>query len=149
GTERERGGFPKAASVAGWEGGVMSRPVPGVALQGCDAVQQAHPGWLVFHSSQSGLWSAYRSVLPGRRQAGEVLLVRAESAEELDRKLTAQTPSMVPPSIRAVAVARALQSAQARQAARVSRLVQATRTVRTGQAIMLDRPTGLRRLLRS
>ncbi|MEV4097580.1 hypothetical protein [Streptosporangium saharense] len=89
-----------------------------------DAVQQAHPGWLVFHNSATGLWSAYRS----RPEPRNVLLIRAESVEELDRKLAAQTPPLVPPSIRAVAVARALQA----------------RTIRAGQ-----RPLGLRSLLRS
>ncbi|MBB4920384.1 hypothetical protein [Streptosporangium saharense] len=91
-------------------------------------MQTAHPGWLVFHNAQSGLWSAYRHVLSGRPTPGAVLLVRAESAEELDRKLAAQVSPVVPPSIRAVAVARALQA----------------RAVRAGQ-----RPVGLRRLLRS
>ncbi|MEU1736338.1 hypothetical protein [Streptosporangium sp. NPDC020145] len=103
-------------------------------------MQQAHPGWLVFHSSRSGLWSAYRSALPGRPYAGDALLVRAESAEELDRKLAAQTSPEVPPSIRAVAVARALQSARARQSARISRAV---------QAVGPSRSTALRGLLRS
>ncbi|MER7129805.1 hypothetical protein [Streptosporangium saharense] len=93
-------------------------------MRSCEAVQQAHPGWLVFHNSTTGLWSAYRS----RPEPKKVLLVRADSVEELDRKLAAQTPLMVPPSIRAVAVARALQA----------------RTVRAGQ-----RPLGLRSLLRS
>ncbi|MEV4096582.1 hypothetical protein [Streptosporangium saharense] len=82
-------------------------------------MQQAHPGWLVFHNSATGLWSAYRS----RPNSGDVSLVRADSAEDLDRKLTAQAPPMVPPSIRAVAAARALRAGR--------------------------RPTGLRRLLRS
>ncbi|MFC3980553.1 hypothetical protein [Streptosporangium jomthongense] len=112
-------------------------------------MQTAHPDWLVFHSSRSGLWSAYRSVLPGRPYPRDVLLVRAETAEELDRKLSAQTVPAVPPSIQAVAVARALQAARVRQLARASGLVQAARTVRTGQGAALDRPTGLRRLLRS
>ncbi|MFI7537475.1 hypothetical protein [Streptosporangium sp. NPDC049376] len=112
-------------------------------------MQTAHPGWLVFHSSRSGLWSAYRSALSGRPYPGKVLLVRAESAEELDRKLAAQVSPVVPPSIQAVAVARAIQSARVRQLARASGLVQAARTVRTGQGAALDRPTGLRRLLRS
>ncbi|MFF0575353.1 hypothetical protein [Streptosporangium saharense] len=101
-------------------------------------MQTAHPGWLVFHNPQSGLWSAYRHGLSGRPTPGAVLLVRADSAEELDRKLTAQTPRqvfarltaqaspLVPPSIRAVAAARAL------------------RAGRTGY-----RPPALRRLLRS
>ncbi|MFF4413715.1 hypothetical protein ACFYY8_14375 [Streptosporangium sp. NPDC001559] len=105
-------------------------------------MQAAHPGWLVFHSSMTGLWSAYRSVLFGRPYAGEVLLVRAESAEELDRKLSAQVPPVVPPSIQAVAVARAIQI----RAARVSRTVQA---VCPGQAVAPGRATALRRLLRS
>ncbi|MFF0572532.1 hypothetical protein [Streptosporangium saharense] len=99
-----------------------------VADRTCDTVQQAHPGWLVFHNAQTGLWSAYRHVLSGRPEPGAVLLVRAESAEELDRKLAAQKPPVVPPSIRAVAVARALQ----------------THAIRAGR-----RPVGLRRLLRS
>ncbi|MER7130513.1 hypothetical protein [Streptosporangium saharense] len=97
-------------------------------------MQTAHPGWLVFHNAQSGLWSAYRHGLSGRPTPGTVLLVRAESAEELDRKLTAQTPAQalaqvsvqaprqvsarltmqaspfVPPSIRAMAAARALRA---------------------------------------
>ncbi|MER7134509.1 hypothetical protein, partial [Streptosporangium saharense] len=68
-------------------------------------MQQAHPDWLVFHSSVTGVWSAYRS----RPEPGSVLLIRAESVEELDRKLAAQVSPVVPPSIRAVAVARALQ----------------------------------------
>ncbi|MEV4098573.1 hypothetical protein [Streptosporangium saharense] len=105
-------------------------------------MQTAHPGWLVFHNAQTGLWSAYQHVLSGRPTPGAVLLVRAESAEELDRKLTAQTPvqtprqvsarltaqasPMVPPSIRAVAATRAL------------------RAGRIGY-----RPPALRRLLRS
>ncbi|MFF0578482.1 hypothetical protein [Streptosporangium saharense] len=100
-------------------------------------MQTAHPGWLVFHNAQSGLWSAYRCALSGRPHPGVVLLVRAESAEELDSKLTAQAPRqvsarltaqaspVVPPSIRAVAATRAL------------------RTGRTGY-----RPPALRRLLR-
>ncbi|MFI7539595.1 hypothetical protein [Streptosporangium sp. NPDC049376] len=113
----------------------------GVVLRSCDAVQQAHPEWLVFHSSRSGLWSAYRRFPPVRPGLGEVLLVRAESVEELDRKLTAHAPSVVPPSIRGVAVARALRSARTKQAARTSRLV---RAVRAG-----DCSAGLRRLLRS
>ncbi|MFF4991544.1 hypothetical protein ACFY19_30475 [Streptosporangium saharense] len=82
-------------------------------------MQQAHPGWLVFHNSATGLWSAYRS----RPHSGDVSLVRADSAKDLDRKLTAQKPPLVPPSIRAVAAARAL---------------------RAGRC-----PTGLRSLLRS
>ncbi|MFF0579071.1 hypothetical protein [Streptosporangium saharense] len=92
----------------------------------CDTVQQAHPGWLVFHNAQTGLWNAYRHVLSGKPTPKAVLLVRAESAEELDRKLTAQKPPLVPPSIRAVAAARAL------------------RAGRNGY-----RPPALRRLLRS
>ncbi|MER7131692.1 hypothetical protein [Streptosporangium saharense] len=92
----------------------------------CDTVQQAHPGWLVFHNAQTGLWSAYRHALSDRPEPGTVLLVRADSAEELDRKLTAQKSPLVPPSIRAVAAARAL------------------RAGRTGY-----RPPALRRLLRS
>ncbi|MFD0890592.1 hypothetical protein ACFQ08_39120, partial [Streptosporangium algeriense] len=68
----------------------VSRQESGFSDRAWDTVQQAHPGWLVFHSSRSGLWSAYRGALPGRPYAGDVLLVRAESAEELDRKLTAQ-----------------------------------------------------------
>ncbi|MBB4920535.1 hypothetical protein [Streptosporangium saharense] len=118
-------------------------------------MQQAHPGWLVFHNPQTGLWSAYRCALSGRPDPGAVLLVRAESAEELDRKLTAQPAQafartlaqafvqasrlvsarlsvqaspVVPPSVRAMAVARALHA----------------HTIRAGQ-----RPVGLRRLLRS
>ncbi|MFC3979810.1 hypothetical protein [Streptosporangium jomthongense] len=109
-------------------------------------MQTAHLGWLVFHSPMTGLWSAYRSVLFGRPYAGDVLLVRAESAEELDRKLSAQAPSTVPPSIQAVAVARAIQTARVRQMARVSRVVQA---VSPDQAIVSGRATALRRLLRS
>ncbi|MFF4413287.1 hypothetical protein ACFYY8_12215 [Streptosporangium sp. NPDC001559] len=105
-------------------------------------MQAAHPGWLVLHSSTTGLWSAYRSVLFGRPYAGDVLLVRAESVEELDRKLSAQVPPVVPPSIQAVAVARAIQI----RAARVSRTVQA---VCPGQAVAPGRATALRRLLRS
>ncbi|MFF4991671.1 hypothetical protein ACFY19_31130 [Streptosporangium saharense] len=93
-------------------------------MRSCEAVQQAHPGWLVFHNSATGLWSAYRS----RPEPRSVLLIRAESVEELDRKLAAQVPPLVPPSIRAVAAARALQA----------------RTIRAGQ-----RPLGLRSLLRS
>ncbi|MFF4988518.1 hypothetical protein ACFY19_15070 [Streptosporangium saharense] len=94
-------------------------------------MQQAHSGWLVFHNAQTGLWSAYRHVLSGRPEPGAVPLVRADSAEELDRKLTAQKPPMVPPSIQAVAVARALQT-------------HAAYAIRAGR-----RPVGLRRLLRS
>ncbi|MFF0572589.1 hypothetical protein [Streptosporangium saharense] len=110
-------------------------------------MQTAHPGWLVFHNPQTGLWSAYRHGLSGRPTPGAVLLVRAESAEELDRKLTTQTPvqaprqvsarltaqasPLVPPSIRAVAAARALQ-AHALRAGWIS-----------------HRPPALRRLLRS
>ncbi|MFI7538495.1 hypothetical protein [Streptosporangium sp. NPDC049376] len=108
----------------------------------CDSLQTAHPGWLVFHSSRSGLWSAYRSALPGRPCPGDVLLVRAGSAEELDRKLSAQTLPVVPPSIQAVAVARALRA----RTARASRVVQA---VCPGQAVAPGRATALRRLLRS
>ncbi|MEU1877902.1 hypothetical protein ABZ470_11350 [Streptosporangium sp. NPDC020072] len=109
-------------------------------------MQTAHPDWLVFHSSRSGLWSAYRSALSGRPYPGKVLLVRAESAEELDRKLSAQVLPVVPPSIQAVAVARAIQTAQVRQMAQVSRVVQA---VCPGQAAQPGRSTALRRLLRS
>ncbi|MEU1879157.1 hypothetical protein ABZ470_17735 [Streptosporangium sp. NPDC020072] len=116
--------------------------MPGVADPSCDSLQRAHPDWLVFHSSHSGLWSAYRGVLPGRPYAGDVLLVRAGSAEELDRKLAAQVFPVVPPSIQAVAVARALQT----RAARISRAVQA---VCPGQAVGPGRSTALRRLLRS
>ncbi|MFD0888182.1 hypothetical protein ACFQ08_26880 [Streptosporangium algeriense] len=112
-------------------------------------MQAAHPDWLVFHSSMTGLWSAYRSVLSGRPRPGDVLLVRAETAEELDRKLTTQAPPAVPPSIRAVGAARALQTARARQSARAPQPAQAARTARAGQGVALDRPTGLRRLLRS
>ncbi|MER7212955.1 hypothetical protein ABT340_38335 [Streptosporangium sp. NPDC000239] len=99
-------------------------------------MQTAHPGWLVFHNSTTGLWSAYRGTLSGRPYLNDVLLVRAESVEELDRKLAAQVLLMVPPSIQAVAVARALRT-------------RTTRIVRPGQAIAPGRPTALRRLLRS
>ncbi|MEV4093769.1 hypothetical protein [Streptosporangium saharense] len=58
----------------------LSDPSPGP-----DAVEQAHPDWLVF-CSQTGLWSAYRRALPCRGTP----LVRATSIEELDRKLTVQ-----------------------------------------------------------
>ncbi|MFD0891560.1 hypothetical protein ACFQ08_44015 [Streptosporangium algeriense] len=58
----------------------LSDPSPGP-----DAVEQAHPDWLVF-CSRTGLWSAYRRALP----CGDAALVRAISIEELDRKLTAQ-----------------------------------------------------------
>ncbi|MFC3985422.1 hypothetical protein [Streptosporangium jomthongense] len=102
-------------------------------------MRRAHPDWLVFHSSRSGLWSAYRSVLSGRPYLNDVLLVRAGSVEELERKLTAQAPPVVPPSIQAVAVARALRT-------RAARVVQA---VCPGQAIAPGRSTALRRLLRS
>ncbi|MER7208354.1 hypothetical protein ABT340_14890 [Streptosporangium sp. NPDC000239] len=112
----------------------------------CASLQTAHPGWLVFHSSTTGLWSAYRSALFGRPYAGEVLLVRAGSAEELDRKLAAQVVPVVPPSIQAVAVARAIQAARVRQLARVSRVGQA---VCPGQAAQPGRATALRGLLRS
>ncbi|MEV4094436.1 hypothetical protein [Streptosporangium saharense] len=95
---------------------------------------------MVFHNAQSGLWSAYRHVLSGRPTPGAVLLVRAESGEELDRKLAAQVSPLVPPSIRAVAAARALQ-------ARTAHAVRAAATVRAGWAG--QRPVGLRRLLRS
>ncbi|MEU1879607.1 hypothetical protein ABZ470_20025 [Streptosporangium sp. NPDC020072] len=94
-------------------------------------MQTAHPGWLVFHNSMTGLWSAYRRFLTGRPYSGDVLLVRAESAEELERKLAAQTLPTVPPSIQAVAVARALR----------------TRTAR-GSRVVQGRSTALRRLLR-
>ncbi|MFC3983768.1 hypothetical protein [Streptosporangium jomthongense] len=113
------------------------------ARQSCDAVQRAHPDWLVFHNSATGLWSAYRSVLSGRPRSGDVLLVRAGSAEELDRELAAQSSPAVPPSIRAVAVARALRSARFRQPARTSP------AVCPGQADVSGRSTALRRLLRS
>ncbi|MFF4413380.1 hypothetical protein ACFYY8_12680 [Streptosporangium sp. NPDC001559] len=99
-------------------------------------MQTAHPDWLIFHSSRSGLWSAYRSVLSGRPYPGKVLLVRAESAEELDRKLAAQVSPVVPPSIQAVAVARALQA----------RTAWGSRAV---HAVGPGRSTALRRLLRS
>ncbi|MBB4920707.1 hypothetical protein [Streptosporangium saharense] len=105
-------------------------------MRSCEAVQQAHPGWLVFHSSVTGLWSAYRS----RPEPRSVLLIRAESVEELDRKLAAQVSPAVPPSIRAVAVARALQ-------ARTAHAARAAATVRAGW--VGQRPPGLRRLLRS
>ncbi|MFF4988199.1 hypothetical protein ACFY19_13470 [Streptosporangium saharense] len=105
-------------------------------MRSCEAVQQAHPGWLVFHNSATGLWSAYRSRLEPRG----VLLIRAESVEELDRKLAAQVSPAVPPSIRAIAVARALQ-------ARTAHASRAATTVRAGWAG--QRPPGLRRLLRS
>ncbi|MFF4416749.1 hypothetical protein ACFYY8_29880 [Streptosporangium sp. NPDC001559] len=101
---------------------------------------------MVFHSSRSGLWSAYRNALSGKPYPGDVLLVRAGSAEELDRKLAAQVSPVVPPSIKAVAVARALQTVRARQMARVSRVVQA---VCPGQAAQPGQATALRRLLRS
>ncbi|MFF0578814.1 hypothetical protein [Streptosporangium saharense] len=127
-----------------------TRPQAGVVDRTCDTVQTAHPGWLVFHNPQTGLWSAYRCALSGRPDPGTVLLVRADSAEELDRKLTAQPAQasartlaqasrlvsarlsvqaspVVPPSVRAMAVARALHA----------------RTIWAGQ-----RPVGLRRLLR-
>ncbi|MEU1733419.1 hypothetical protein [Streptosporangium sp. NPDC020145] len=100
----------------------------------------------MFHNSTTGLWSAYRSVLFGRPYAGDVLLVRADSVEELERKLAAQTVPMVPPSIQAVAVARAIQTARVRQLARVSRVVQA---VCPGQAAVPGRSAALRGLLRS
>ncbi|MEU1878035.1 hypothetical protein ABZ470_12020 [Streptosporangium sp. NPDC020072] len=90
----------------------------------------------MFHSSRSGLWSAYRSVLSGRPCPGDVLLVRAGSVGELERKLTAQAPPVVPPSIQAVAVARALRT-------------RTTRIVCPGQAIAPGRSTALRGLLRS
>ncbi|MER7206765.1 hypothetical protein ABT340_06805 [Streptosporangium sp. NPDC000239] len=68
-------------------------------------------------------------------------LVRAESAEELDRKLSAQVTPTVPPSIRAVA--RALRTALVGQPTRTSL------AVCPGQAVAPGRPTALRRLLRS
>ncbi|MBB4920690.1 hypothetical protein [Streptosporangium saharense] len=108
-----------------------ARPEAGLSDRTCNTVQQAHPGWLVFHNAQSGLWSAYRCALSGRPTPGAVLLVRAESAEELDRKLAPQASPVVPPSIRAVAAARALQA-------------HAFRAGRIGY-----RPPALRRLLRS
>ncbi|MFF4413623.1 hypothetical protein ACFYY8_13910 [Streptosporangium sp. NPDC001559] len=122
--------------------------MPGVADPSCDSLQRAHPDWLVFHSSHSGLWSAYRGALRGRPGFGDVLLVRARSAEELGRKLAAQVSPVVPPSIQAVAVARSLQAraAHALQTARISRAVQA---VCPGQAVAPGRSTALRRLLRS
>ncbi|MEU1882891.1 hypothetical protein ABZ470_36775 [Streptosporangium sp. NPDC020072] len=110
-----------------------------VVLQGCDAVQQAHPDWLVLHSSRSGLWSAYRRFLPGRPGLGDVLLVRAGSVDELERKLSARVSPTVPPSIRAIAVARALRTPTAR----------VVPAVRPGQAVVASRSTALRRLLRS
>ncbi|MBB4913553.1 hypothetical protein [Streptosporangium saharense] len=106
----------------------------------CDAVQQAHPDWLVFHNSATGVWSAYRRALPYRLEPGDVSLVRADSVEELDRKLAAQASPVVPPSIRAVAVARALQ-------ARTAHVVRAATTVQAEWAG--QRSPGLRRLLRS
>ncbi|MEU1883347.1 hypothetical protein ABZ470_39085 [Streptosporangium sp. NPDC020072] len=114
----------------------------GIARRSCDAVQRVHSDWLVFHNSATGLWSAYRRFLPGRAGLGEVLLVRAGSAEELDRKLAAQVSPAVPPSIRAMAVARALQ-------ARTVRLSRAVQAVCPGQAVVSGRATALRRLLRS
>ncbi|MFD0883584.1 hypothetical protein ACFQ08_03285 [Streptosporangium algeriense] len=105
-------------------------------------MQEAHPGWLVFHSSRSGLWSAYRSALPIGGNTGDVLLVRAGSVEELDRKPAAQVSPVVPPSIRAVAVARALQA----RSVRISRAVQA---VCPDPAVGSGRFTALRGLLRS
>ncbi|MEU1735221.1 hypothetical protein [Streptosporangium sp. NPDC020145] len=114
----------------------------GVARRSCDAVQHVHSDWLVFHNSATGLWSAYRRVLPGRPDLGDTPLVRAGSAEELDRKLAAQVSPAVPPSIRAVAVARALQT----RTARTPRVAQA---VCPGQAVVPGRSTTLRELLRS
>ncbi|MEV7008783.1 hypothetical protein [Streptosporangium sp. NPDC051022] len=82
---------------------MIGRPGPqgaasGVAHRGCDAVQQAHPGWLVFYNSATGLWSAYRRAFPRGHEieAGVSPLVRAESAEELERKLTAQASRPLP-----------------------------------------------------
>ncbi|MEV8630773.1 hypothetical protein AB0395_03875 [Streptosporangium sp. NPDC051023] len=72
------------------------RPAPsperGVARWRCDTVQQAHPGWLIFHNSQTGAWNAYRRAFPRKQEteAGITLLIRANSAEHLERKLTAQ-----------------------------------------------------------
>ncbi|MEV8636157.1 hypothetical protein AB0395_31335 [Streptosporangium sp. NPDC051023] len=56
-------------------------------------MQQANPGWLVFHNSETGIWSAYRRTLPGRREteSGVPLLIRADSAEELEGKPATQT----------------------------------------------------------
>ncbi|MER7212579.1 hypothetical protein [Streptosporangium sp. NPDC000239] len=93
----------------------------GIARQSCEAVQRVHSGWLVFHKSGTGLWSAYRSVLFGRPGPGDVLLVRAGSAEELDRKLAAQVSPAVPSSIRAMAVARAPQARTVRLPGRSGR----------------------------
>ncbi|MFD0883999.1 hypothetical protein ACFQ08_05450 [Streptosporangium algeriense] len=67
--------------------------------------------------------------------------MRAESVEELERKLAAQEASMVPPSIRAVAVARALRS-------RTVRAFRAGQAVRPGQTVVSGRSTALRGLLR-
>ncbi|MFD0884110.1 hypothetical protein ACFQ08_06035 [Streptosporangium algeriense] len=103
-------------------------------------MQRVHPDWLVFHNSATGLWSAYRRVL----LHGGVALVRADSAKELDRKLTAlgRTAAEMPPTIRAVAVARALQAAWTSHTARTRQPVRTSRAVRAGQG------TALRRLLR-
>ncbi|MEV7012478.1 hypothetical protein [Streptosporangium sp. NPDC051022] len=55
-------------------------------------MQQAHPGWLIFHDSEADVWSAYRCAFPGEQEvaAGIRSLIRADSAESLDEKLTAQ-----------------------------------------------------------
>ncbi|MEV8635522.1 hypothetical protein AB0395_28065 [Streptosporangium sp. NPDC051023] len=56
-------------------------------------MQQAHPGWLIFHNSETDIWNAYRRTFPDKREigAGIRLLIRADSAERLEGKLTAQT----------------------------------------------------------
>ncbi|MBB4913811.1 hypothetical protein [Streptosporangium saharense] len=108
-------------------------------------MQTAHPGWLVFPNAQTGLWSAYRHVLSGRPTPGAVLLVRAESAEELDRKLTAQTPAQVP--VQAPRQVSIRLTAQAPPVVPPSiRAVAATRALRAGRTGY--RPPALRRLLR-
>ncbi|MFF4989300.1 hypothetical protein ACFY19_19070 [Streptosporangium saharense] len=130
------------------------RPEAGLSDRICNTLQTAHPGWLVFHNLQSGLWSAYRCALSGRPTPGAVLLVRAESAEELDRKLTAQAPAQTPAQASVQASVQAPRPVSARLTAQASPLVppsiramaaaRALRTVRTGY-----RPPALRRLLRS
>jgi hypothetical protein len=65
---------------------------PDVATSTRDALQQAHPGWLILHDTATGMWSAYRRAFPGEREiaAGAGPLVRAATAELLKERLTAQ-----------------------------------------------------------
>ncbi|MEV8630108.1 hypothetical protein AB0395_00485 [Streptosporangium sp. NPDC051023] len=62
-------------------------------------MQQAHPGWLIFHNSGTGAWSAYRRTFPDKQEiaAGVRLLIRADSAERLEGKLAAQAEILPAP----------------------------------------------------